>query len=91
MVQRMIGFDELLSEYQARGAQFVGEELERRRNEFDLAFGMNRLEGAGLASSEDNIVAELWISGRITDKEYLELCVLTLQQNPVTLVPRTAG
>jgi len=74
------GVEDLFSEYSARPAKFSGDELEHRRSEFDSGYGMNRLEGAGDISPIDAQIAELWITGRVTDSEYIKLCALILQQ-----------
>jgi hypothetical protein len=91
MLQRKMGFTELLAEYKTRDPQFGGNELERRRLEFQSAFGMNRLEGAGIASEEETQAAELWMTGRISDSEYIELCALTLTQNHTVSSPKVGG
>lgn len=70
----------LLSEYGARPARFSDDEQKRRHTEFEDAYGMNRLEGAGNKSEVEDLIKNLWVSGRISDKEYFELCDFDLER-----------
>ncbi len=75
------GFIERLEEYQAREAVFSGDALAAREIEFNKAYALNRLEGAGWKSEIDTMIADIWITGRVTKEEYFELCALLAQES----------
>ena len=86
---RRMNLDARLSLYQVRAALFSGDDLAQRRKEFASAYGMNRLEGAGDLGARDEVIAELWVTGRISDREFLELCTTLAIQSPGE--PQPAG
>ena len=73
-------YQELLRDYAARRPKYSGEELEARHQNFQTAFAINQLEGAGNLTPQDISLSALWIDGRIDDEEYLQLCLLKTHQ-----------
>lgn len=65
---------ELLATYGQRLAKYSGEELGRRRADFSTAQGINQLHGMPEPTQVDLAVVELWLTGRITEREYFDLC-----------------
>ncbi len=83
--------EELLAFYDEREAKYTGPELDQRRTEFETAYGMNRLEGAGSISDIETRIAELWITGRVTDKEYIDLCDFDVIRTGTRFSPSPRG
>jgi hypothetical protein len=70
--------DSKLNEFEKRPAVYEGEAADARRREFDLAEGSTRLSGAPQRWPERTRIINLHISGRINQKEYIDLCKQSL-------------
>jgi hypothetical protein len=70
-------FATALAFYQARQPRYTGEALARRRDDWEQAVGISKLDGL---PAPDDTIAELWITGRVTDREHLALVKLAAQE-----------
>jgi hypothetical protein len=64
-----------LANYQRRPARFTGEALASRRREFEQAQASGQLSGAGEITGQQQELVELYLTGRISQKEYLKLTI----------------
>jgi len=64
----------MLVRYRTRSARYADAALEKRWHDIRQAVAMSRLEGAAPLSPLETEMADLWATGRVSQKEYFDLC-----------------